>query len=100
MEIYLSKPGSNREGPYTLDQINTDLAARKYNDSDYWAWYEGLEAWVPLYSIPGIVDSPKAAPAAAAEPSPYEQPIPAELESVPASVSEPTGAATAIAEEQ
>ena len=58
MQIHLSKPGGQREGPFSLDQINQDLAARKYKDSDYWAWYEGLEAWVPLHSVPGIKTGP------------------------------------------
>ena len=58
MEIYLTKPGGQREGPYTLQRINEDLAAKKYRDTDYWAWYEGLEAWVPMHSIPGIIDNP------------------------------------------
>jgi len=57
MDIYLAKSDGGREGPYSLEQVNRDLTARKYNDSDYWAWYEGLEGWVPLYSIPGIVQS-------------------------------------------
>src|SRR5258707_13589723 len=54
MQIHLSKPNGQREGPYTLDQINRDLASRKYSDTDYWAWYEGLDAWVPLHTVPGI----------------------------------------------
>jgi hypothetical protein len=54
MQIYISRPGGQREGPFTPEQINRDLASRKYHDTDYWAWYEGLEAWVPLHSVPGI----------------------------------------------
>jgi len=54
MQIHLSKPNGQREGPYTLEQINHDLAAKKYSDTDYWAWYEGLDAWVPLHTVPGI----------------------------------------------
>jgi hypothetical protein len=57
MEIHLSKPGGEREGPYTLEQINAGLAQKKYRDTDYWAWYEGLESWVPLHQIPGVVQS-------------------------------------------
>src|SRR5215212_6801208 len=67
MDIYLSKPAGQREGPFTLERIKQDLAAKKYNDTDYWAWYEGLSEWVPLHSVPGItpVGAPKppAAPA-------------------------------------
>jgi hypothetical protein len=55
MQVHLSRPGGQREGPYTVEQINRDLADRKYRDTDYWAWYEGLETWVPLHSVPGVV---------------------------------------------
>jgi len=54
MQIHLSKPGGHREGPFTVEEINRDLAAKKYSDSDYWAWYEGLGSWVPLHSVPGV----------------------------------------------
>jgi len=55
MQVHLSKPGGQREGPFTLEQINRDLKARKYHDSDYWAWYDGLEAWIPLHAVPGVM---------------------------------------------
>lgn len=54
MKIHLSKPGGQREGPFTVEQINCDLAAKKYQDTDYWAWHEGLSDWVPLHSVPGV----------------------------------------------
>jgi len=54
MNIHLSKPGGQREGPFTVEQINRALAAKKYQDTDYWAWHEGLTEWVPLHSVPGI----------------------------------------------
>lgn len=54
MQIYLAKPGGQKEGPYTLEQINRDLADRKYTDDDYWAWHEGLPNWLPLHAIPGV----------------------------------------------
>jgi hypothetical protein len=93
MEIYLSKPGGQRQGPYTLEQINRDLVARKYGDTDYWAWREGLSEWVPLYSLPGIA---VAAEAPAPEPpKPVQKltqpPLKSELASRPA----PAAGATA-----
>ena len=54
MQIYLAEPGGPMQGPYTLEQINADLAARKYRDDAFWAWHEGLPAWVPLYSVGGV----------------------------------------------
>ena len=54
MQIYLARPGGPRQGPYTVEQINADLAARKYRDEDFWAWHDGLPSWVPLYSVGGV----------------------------------------------
>ena len=72
MQIHLSKPGGQREGPYTLEQIIQDLAANKYRDTDYWAWHEGLTEWVPLYLLPGIADT-DSAPAASPVSEPEEE---------------------------
>jgi hypothetical protein len=55
MDIHLAKPGGAREGPFSLEEINANIAARRFRDSDYWAWYEGLDSWVPLHQVPGIV---------------------------------------------
>src|ERR1051325_10997433 len=57
MDIHLAKPGGQREGPFSLERVNASLARRKYRDSDYWAWYEGLDSWVPLHQVPGIVNA-------------------------------------------
>jgi hypothetical protein len=72
MQIHLSKPGGQREGPYTLEQINRDLAAQKYLDTDYWAWQEGMAEWVPLYALPGVAIKGADAPAEVATPAPEE----------------------------
>jgi hypothetical protein len=55
LKVHLAKPGGKREGPFTLDQINLALAARKYGSGDYWAWHKGLAEWVPLYDISGVI---------------------------------------------
>ncbi len=57
-KIYLARPGAQKEGPFSLEQINHYLATKKINDTDFWAWHEGLPAWTPLYSVPGV--SPQA----------------------------------------
>ncbi len=57
MQVYLCKAGGRREGPYSLEQINSDLAVGKYAAADYWAWHRGLPEWVPLYSLPGILET-------------------------------------------
>ena len=73
MQIHLSKPGGQREGPYTLEQIIQDLAANRYRDTDYWAWHEGLPEWVPLYLLPGIPADADSAPAATPGSEPEEE---------------------------
>jgi len=57
VEIYLTRPGGQPEGPYSLEEINQNLAAKKYRDTDFWAWYHGEKDWVPLYRVPGVVSS-------------------------------------------
>ena len=75
MQIYLAKPGGQKEGPFSLDQINRDLAAKKYSGNDYWAWYEGLPNWMPLHSLPGVTGK-AAAVVAAAAPEPAQTAAP------------------------
>jgi GYF domain 2 len=81
MQIYLAKPGGNRVGPFTLDQIKQDLAARKYRDTDFWAWHEGMTEWMPLYALPEMSKTPAPAtpsapvtPAAPVKPAVTEAP--------------------------
>ena len=57
MQIYLTRPGGEREGPYTVEEINRDLAAKRYADTDYWAWFTGQTEWIPLHKVPGVVGS-------------------------------------------
>ncbi|HWW02448.1 MAG TPA: DUF4339 domain-containing protein [Candidatus Acidoferrum sp.] len=73
MKIHLSKPGGHREGPFTIEQIKSDLAARKYHDTDYWAWHEGLSDWVPLHSVPELSAEAKASEAAGDASEPVER---------------------------
>jgi hypothetical protein len=73
MQIYLSKPGGQRVGPFTLEQIVQDLAANKYCDTDYWAWHEGQPEWVPLYLLPGISTNSDSAPASPPVPEPEKE---------------------------
>jgi hypothetical protein len=66
MKIHLAKPGGEREGPFTVEEINAGLAQNRFRGTDYWAWYEGLQSWVPLHEIPGINED-SAPPAKASE---------------------------------
>ena len=83
IQIQLSRPGGHPEGPYTLEQINRDLAARKYRDTDYWAWHEGLTEWVPLYALPGVLATASSNAPAAATPAPEEVAAPARPQGLP-----------------
>jgi len=85
MQIYLAKPGSQKEGPFTLEDINQDLAAGKYTHNDYWAWYDGLPQWLPLYEIPGV--------APMEDDTPLPKPRPAAPKSVQAAAVTPARAA-------
>ena len=91
IQIHLSKPGGHREGPYTLEQIKRDLAEKKYRDTDYWAWHEGLTEWVPLYALPGVSATGAAAAPAGATPVPAEAATPAKPQ-----VLSPAGPAAAV----
>lgn len=81
MLIHLCKPGGQQEGPYTLERIKQDLTANKYCETDYWAWYEGLPEWVPLYMIPGVPVGDAAAAPTAEE---AEAPVTEQAETLPA----------------
>src|SRR5512137_878148 len=88
MQLYLAKPGGPKEGPYSLENINADLAARRYRDDDYWAWHIGLTDWVPLYSIGGVAGAPDTTFF-------FAQPVPRGTPA-PASPPEPPAAETTI----
>jgi hypothetical protein len=63
MQIHLAKPGGEREGPFSVAQIRQDLRAKKYADSDYWAWHDGLSEWMPLYKLLSLVELAPVVPA-------------------------------------
>src|ERR1041385_6463480 len=54
MQLYLAKPGGEKIGPFTIEQINRGLANKKYREDEYWAWHDGLTEWLPLHAVPGI----------------------------------------------
>src|ERR1051325_6688050 len=90
MQIYLARPGGQKEGPFTLEQINRDLAGGKYTANDYWAWHDGMASWTPLHALPGINITPvppvASKPAAAPPPKPAPAPTPAAAEPAPPTV--------------
>jgi hypothetical protein len=65
VKIFITKNGQQL-GPYTLDQVQTQVAAGVLQADD-WAWYDGLADWIPLTHIPGF---------SAAQPPPYFAPVP------------------------
>jgi hypothetical protein len=59
MKVYLAKPGGEKQGPFTVEQINQGLAAGKFLENEYWAWHEGLAEWKPLHDIAGVATKSK-----------------------------------------
>src|ERR1043166_4583900 len=75
MKIYLAKPGGEKRGPFTVEEINRDLAARIYRADAYWAWHEGLPEWRPLHTIPGIFVDPPGDSGPPTPPVPVTKPV-------------------------
>jgi hypothetical protein len=60
MQIFVHRD-NQQLGPYTLDQVNCDLAAGRLNGSDL-AWHDGIPNWIPLSQIPGVAAAPPPPP--------------------------------------
>lgn len=69
MQIHIARDGKQL-GPFSLEEINRQLAAGTLNLSDN-AWYEGASGWAPLSTVPGVTTTSAAtsAPTPAATPS-------------------------------
>src|SRR3954447_26972698 len=64
MQIHIARDGKQL-GPYSIEEINLQLAAGTLNLSDN-AWYEGAAGWAPLSTVPGVTGAaPAAVPASA-----------------------------------
>jgi hypothetical protein len=55
MQIHIARNGQ-RMGPFSLEEINRQLAAGTLSLSDQ-AWYEGAAGWAPLSTVPGVSSS-------------------------------------------
>ena len=53
MQIFISR-NNQRHGPYSLDDIQAYLASGHLHGNDL-AWYEGVQGWIPLNQVPGVV---------------------------------------------
>jgi TM2 domain-containing membrane protein YozV len=56
MRIMLARDGQ-KYGPFTIDQVNTMLAAGKAAPDDL-AWVENTPEWVALATVPGVLRTP------------------------------------------
>jgi len=56
-EIYLMRHGK-KVGPYTLGAVKAMLATKSISSHDS-AWYEGLEGWMPVASLPLLAEQAK-----------------------------------------
>ncbi len=52
-QIHISRFG-RQYGPYSVDGVNSLISQRVLFPSDF-AWYEGLDDWIPLSAMPGVV---------------------------------------------
>lgn len=71
MRIMLARDGQ-KYGPFTIDQVNTMLAAGKAALDDL-AWVENTPEWVALATVPGVLRTPP--PAGGAEPLPMSEDV-------------------------
>ncbi|MBL6763312.1 MAG: DUF1592 domain-containing protein [Verrucomicrobiae bacterium] len=53
MQIYIQRNGEDF-GPYSLEEMNRYLAEGSMSPRDR-AWHEGIEGWIPLAEVEGIV---------------------------------------------
>jgi hypothetical protein len=60
MDIYIQNNGQ-QIGPHTIDQVNEQLAEGLLQLGDP-AWHEGMDEWIPLSEITGVVDITTASP--------------------------------------
>ena len=71
MQIYVGREGDQR-GPYTLEQVQQYLAQGRLQVTDF-AWYEGLDNWIPLSEVPGVVVAQSKAPKALRKKMPLQR---------------------------
>jgi hypothetical protein len=58
MQVHVARNGQ-RMGPFSLEEINRQLAAGTLNLTDL-AWYEGAPGWVQLSTVPGVTGAQQA----------------------------------------
>ncbi len=85
MQIHIARDGKQL-GPYSIEEINRQLAAGTLNLSDN-AWYEGAAGWAPLSAVPGVTG---AAPGAVPASAPVATPAVPAVAAVPVVAAAPT----------
>lgn len=83
MQIHVGRDGTPL-GEFSLEEVNAGLASGKFLPTDL-GWYEGMENWKPLSSVPGVFiparrgaapPLPPSVPAGAPiRPAPRQQPM-------------------------
>jgi len=90
---YYAMPGGDKKGPVGEAEIKVLTAEGKVKPADL-VWSEGMQNWTPLSQVSalgGTPETPPAESAAAVSPHVPTQPMPASIESAPASVMMPEG---------
>lgn len=60
MQIYVTRAGQQL-GPFETEAVKAKLRDGSFTPADL-AWHEGAPGWIPLSSIPGLVEAPVAPP--------------------------------------
>ena len=81
MQIHVARDGKQL-GPFSLEEINRQLAAGTLNLSDQ-AWYEGAAGWAALSTVPGVS---AAAAVSAAAPTSAPPVSPTTVSAAPATI--------------
>ena len=71
MQIYVVREGDQR-GPYSLEQVQQHLADGRLLITDS-AWHKGLDNWIPLSEVPGVVVAPQPLPRVIRKPGKIER---------------------------
>ncbi|MEI6713490.1 MAG: RDD family protein [Verrucomicrobiota bacterium] len=62
MKIYITRNG-DQYGPYSIQDANAHIVSGSVTLDDL-AWHEGLAGWIPLKTVPGIIQPTPATPPA------------------------------------
>jgi len=72
MKIHLAGQGQQL-GPYSLRELNEEIAAGRIRPADWMAWHKGCTGWIPLAGLAGLATASVMPPGMTAPPPPPVQ---------------------------